>query len=126
MFCTPEGVNTNTCEGRWTHLKKTIPWGTKREKIEEYVQLHNFNGWAKCHPDYKNLGLFGVFARACNNVQLQDMGRHGDSIANSTIAEGIVAANPLPESELPPQAEKPKGRGGRPCKTRRGNTSSEI
>ena len=127
MFCTPEGVNTNTCEGRWTHLKKTIPWGTKREKIEEYVQLHNFNGWAKCHPDYQNLGLFGVLARACNNVQLQDMGRQGDSIANSTIAEGIVAANPLPESELPrvSHSKKPKGRG-RPCKKRRGNTSSEI
>ena len=35
-------VNINRCEGMWKHLKRTILDGSKREKIEEYVQLHNF------------------------------------------------------------------------------------
>ena len=58
-------VNTNRCEGIWKHLKKTILHGTKREKIEEYVQLHNFKEMCKSHAQFKDLDMFlnvfGVF-----------------------------------------------------------------
>ena len=127
MFINENGVNTNRCEGIWKHMKKTILHGTKRAKIEEYVQLHNFKEWAKGHPDYQNLGLFGLLARAHNEVVFKDRGGKGDAITNMVTAQGMVAANPLPESELPPVpgATRSKGRG-RPAKRHRGNKSFEI
>ena len=72
MFNNERGVNTNCCEGVWKHLKKTILHGTRREKIEEYVRLHNFKEWAKSHPDYDKLGVFGLLARVNNSFVFKD------------------------------------------------------
>ena len=121
------GVNTNRCEGMWKQLKRTILDGAKREKIEEYVQLHNFKEWAKCHPDFEKLGLFGLLARANNSFAFKDRGCQGDAVSNMVIAEEIVAANPLPAPEIPQVPAAPPARGrGRPPKRRRGNKSSEV
>ena len=76
-----------------------------------------------------------MLARANNSFAFKDRGGQGDAIANMTIAEQIVAANPLPEPTVQHQPavqqvlEVPRGRGrGRPSKRRRGNVgiSSEI
>ena len=127
MFINEKGVNTNRCEGIWKHMKKTILHGTKREKIEEYVQLHNFKEHIKGHPDYKKLGLLGLLGRAHTEVVFKDRGGQGDAIANMVTAQEMVAANPLPESELPQVSKVPSGRGrGRPAKRRRRNKSFEV
>ena len=121
------GVNTNRCEGMWKQLKRTIPDGTRREKIEEFVQLHCFKEWAKCHPGYENLGLFGLLARANNEVILKDKGCQGDAVPNMLMAEEIVAANPLPLPLPAPVATLPRTRGrGRPSKRRRRHVSNEV
>ena len=112
------GVNTNRCEGQWRHMKQTIPSGTHRSKIDEYVQVFNFKEWAKSHPKIDTIGDFGVFGRANAIVNLNDKGRAGDSVPNMQLANKIVAANPLP---IPPPPEpKPKKGPGRPPKRGRG------
>ena len=111
------GVHTNDCEGAWKWLKDTIPGGSPRNKVEEYVQLYCFKQWLKTHPQWKILGLFGGLGRASAAGVLPDKGGKGDDIPNMVTAEGIVARNPLPEPPQPPPSE-PKPRG-RPAKRRR-------
>ena len=127
MFINENGVNTNRCEGIWKHMKKTIVHGTKREKIEEYVQLHNYKEYVKGHPHYKKIGMFGLLGRAHKEVILKDKGGQGDAIANMVTAQEMVTANPLPESELPQLPKVPSvRRPGRPSKRRRRNMSYEV
>ena len=112
------GVNTNRCEGQWKWMKKTIPSGSRRSKIEKYVQVFNFMEWTKSHNNFDTLGGFGLFGRANAIVKLNDKGRAGDTIPNMLGANKIVAANPLP---IPPPPEpKPKRGPGRPPKRGRG------
>ena len=111
------GINTNRCEGAWKWLKNTIPDGTPREKIEEYVQLHNLKEWIKNHLEVKEMGFFGVLGRANQHVVPHHQGGQGDAIANMEIAEAIVAENPLPEPPAPVTSTGPR-RAGRPPKRR--------
>ena len=46
------GVNTNRIEGIWKHMRATMPGGSSRSKIEEYVQLFSFKEFCKTHPQY--------------------------------------------------------------------------
>merc|ERR1712030_241397 len=99
--------------------------GTRRSKIEEYVQVFNFLEWTKSHPKFDTIGDFGVFGRANAIVKLNDKGRAGDSVPNMLGANNIVAANPLPIPPKPEPAAQPKRgaakRGpGRPPRRGRG------
>merc|ERR1712055_157748 len=58
------GVNTNRIEGAWKHLKATMPGGSNRSKIEEYVQLYSFKEFCKDHLEYKQIGFLGLLSRA--------------------------------------------------------------
>ena len=112
------GVNTNRCEGGWKWLKKTIPDGSPRAKIEEYVQLHNFKMWTKNHPNVDEIGFLGLLGRANQHVILKHKGGQGDAIANMVTAEAIVTEHPLPEPPAPVTSTAVRGRG-RPAKRRR-------
>ena len=58
------GVHTNDCEGAWKWMKETIPDGSPRSKVEEYVQLHCFKKWLKAHPHWDTMGFVGGLGRA--------------------------------------------------------------
>ena len=113
------GVNTNRQEGSWKWMKETIPDGTSRTKIDEYVHLHCFKEWIKNHKDIDTLGLFGLLGRANACVTLSDKGGKGDDILNLSTAQDIVSQNPLPEPPAPPPNVGVRGRV-RPPKTHRG------
>ena len=100
------GVHTNDCEGSWKWMKETIPDGSPRSKVEEYVQLHCFKKWLKAHPHWDTMGIVGGLGRASAQVCLADKGGRGDDVPNMVTAEGIVARNPLPEPPQPPPAQE--------------------
>ena len=100
------------------HMKKGIPRGTRRSKVEEYIQLNNFHNWCKTHSEINKLGVFGLLGRAASQVKLQDKGRQGDRFPNMLEAIKIVTRNPLPLPPAPPK-RPPTGRPrGRPFKRR--------
>ena len=101
-------------------MKKGIPHGTRRSKVEEYIQLHNFHNFCKTHSEFDKLGDFGLLGRAASQVTLKDKGRHGDNCPNMLEAIKIVSRNPLPVPPGPPK-KPPTGRPrGRPF-SRRGH-----
>ena len=115
------GVNTNRIEGIWKHMKATMPGGSSRSKIEEYVQLFSFKEFCKTHPQYKQIGFLGLLSRANSTFNFVDNAGNGDHLSIYNIANEIVAANPLPEPE--PSIANVTGRSpkkrGRP-RTRKG------
>ena len=114
------GVNTNRCEGMWQWLKATIPSGSRRRDIEEYVQVFNFKQWIKNHLYVEDLGFFGLLGRANPQVTFKDKGRHGDKVPNMVSAIKIVARNPLPEPPAPVRPVAVRGRGRPPTRRRGG------
>ena len=115
-------VNTNRCEGTWKWLKATIPDGSNRAKIEEYVQLFNFKQWTKNHQDIDDIGYFGLLGRANQHVILQDKGGKGDHISNMVTSETICFENPLPETPASVPSTSGHRRGRRPKRRRRHQT----
>ena len=106
-------------------MKNTIPDGSPRKKVEEYVQLHCFKEWCKNHKDIANLGVFGVLGRANAKTPLRNKGTKEDDIPNMSVAKDIVAKNPLPVVTEPAPRTRARGRGrGRPSR-RRGMASEK-
>ena len=73
------------------------------------------------------LKIFGLVGRASQKVVLKDKGGSVDNLPNMAIEHALVEANPL---EIPvattssQQSGRGRGRGGRPPKRRRGQSTS--
>ena len=96
-------------------MKRKIKRGTRKEAVEEHVQLYNFEQWSRNHPDFNTIGYYGMIGRLIKFMKRPTLVTAQEKIANYSISNEITERNPYipPQPSTPPTAKVP-GQCGRP------------